>query len=794
MSVIELRGCTTEPLGNYLKALGVFRLVAEQADPQALAWWKDSVLWLRSRWSNQEIADFFHSGVGDERRPIYAPTPIFAPWGGRPGFYDDGNREAKSRLERLLAAANSHSRFSTVGRVIRATCDMLRDRNWAASKPHKEKLRLAEVCRSVWPEPALAWFDACLAIEEETRFGFLFGTGGNEGSADITNNFWELIEEVLGLPDPQLHSHETLNAALFDEPRAAGTNRTAGQHFPSACGSPNVGQGFNGSTSTNPWDVVLMMEGCILFAGALTKRLSQHGKGKAAFPFMIDHVAAEAPGETAREEAKQDGKVVKCRAEFWMPMWERPCSLLELKALLAEGRLQRRNGVPAEHSVRAMEAIAGLGVSRGISRFRRVGLFERRGKGYYIASSLGEFVVPNKPAKSLDFIEELDGFRDQEYRRIREGPGVPDRMIAAKSRLERSVARVLTTETRTGEVAAEQLLDVLTAAAALEWEVSLSKDRARLLQPCPSLRPRWLHDWAEPKLNDGSAEFRLARSIAAIAQWGEREGADSGIPVVDALRANLIPVSRTTGQSKFWNWDDRTRSNVWSRGASLLDNLASLLQRRLIDASKGRGTGLPLSCRFGASFTDLLTLWNGEINESRLAGLIHGLSLVGVPLDSGAVEQADSTPDLAPTGLWFDGNDKPHVSFESPIGLHPDELRDAFALPRAYAFLKLLFVGGRLPARPVERRTTKRTGEEPYPHESADVLNLLLAGRAQHALVRGAQKLKGKGYPPLAPDAALRSREFGLNPADSRRLAGLLLIPVHNPGVLAALAIKPQFI
>ncbi len=42
--VLELRGCTPEPLGNYLKGLGVFRLVAEQADPQARAWWKDGVL------------------------------------------------------------------------------------------------------------------------------------------------------------------------------------------------------------------------------------------------------------------------------------------------------------------------------------------------------------------------------------------------------------------------------------------------------------------------------------------------------------------------------------------------------------------------------------------------------------------------------------------------------------------------------------------------------------------------------------------------------------------------------
>ena len=102
--VLELRGCTPEPLGNYLKGLGVFRLLAEQADPQARAWWKDGVLWLLTKWSLDEMADFFMSGYRrGKERPIYKPNPIFAPWGGRPGFYDDGNKKPKEQLARLLA-------------------------------------------------------------------------------------------------------------------------------------------------------------------------------------------------------------------------------------------------------------------------------------------------------------------------------------------------------------------------------------------------------------------------------------------------------------------------------------------------------------------------------------------------------------------------------------------------------------------------------------------------------------------------------------------------------------------
>lgn len=56
-NILKLRGCTPEPLGNYLKGLGVFRLIAEQADPQARAWWKDGFLQvLQSKWAASESA------------------------------------------------------------------------------------------------------------------------------------------------------------------------------------------------------------------------------------------------------------------------------------------------------------------------------------------------------------------------------------------------------------------------------------------------------------------------------------------------------------------------------------------------------------------------------------------------------------------------------------------------------------------------------------------------------------------------------------------------------------------
>ena len=89
------------------------------------------------------------------------------------------------------------------------------------------------------------------------------------------------------------------------------------------------------------------------------------------------------------------------------------------------------NGLPAprtEHTLHAMEAIRALGVSRGIDTFHRVALFERRGQGSYLASSLGFYPTAPSPVSLADNLGELEGFRQQVYRNLREGPGIADRL------------------------------------------------------------------------------------------------------------------------------------------------------------------------------------------------------------------------------------------------------------------------------------------------------------------------------------------------------------------------------
>ncbi len=791
--ILELRGCSPAPLGNYLKALGIFRLIGEQADPHARAWWQRGVFNICTQLEKEQLVEFFTHGIGPKRYPVYSPTPIFAPWGGRPGFFKDGNAKAKARLDSFRNVEDSTGRFRQAKTALRAIESMLQAREWTGlTKKQRDTVKDEIICecRKLWGTDALDWFDACIAIEEGARFGFLYGTGGNEGSADITNNFWELIEEVIGFPTPKSHSTETLVNAVFGDARMAGTKRTAGQHFPSAAGSANSGQTFFGSTSTNPWDVVLMMEGCVLFSGAATKRLSQYGKGKAAFPFMIDHLATANPSSSEKDEAKQDASVIRCRAEFWMPIWKRPLFVSELQSLLIEGRLQRSSGEPAEHTLHAMESVAGLSVSRGITAFERIGLFERRGKGYYVASSLGRIAVPKQASRIPPQLADLNEFRRDIYRNLREGAAIPARVLRSRSLFHDCLAALLNSrEIRSINDDPPLALDVLVSVAALETEVATLRDREQLLRPCRRM-PRY---WSNIRLEQ--SEHVIARAVASLSEWGDVKSSH----IVSNVRSNLLPVSK---KGDFWVWDDTARSCAWSRGASLEGNMADVLKRRLIDMQRGDGDGLPLWSPNGASFASLLAYWEGKIDDGRLAELIHGLALVdyGCP-SSDRIERwqisSDPTPSLHGSGIWFTPDEDARVRIDTPKWngkplLGRRELEAAFALPRLYCLLKLCFLGGRLPARPVERTIAVRSGTEPFPPNPLDILNLLLGGRASEAVSLAMRRLRVKGLPSILDVKGTdSSREIVFTPRQCRRMAGMLLIPVRHPGVLAALVIKP---
>ncbi len=79
MNSLVLSGCRPSPLASYLKALGLFRIVAEQKDKSVKGFWQGEVFVLNTTLTQEDLSNFF---VNE-----YIPAPIVSPWNGGSGFY-----------------------------------------------------------------------------------------------------------------------------------------------------------------------------------------------------------------------------------------------------------------------------------------------------------------------------------------------------------------------------------------------------------------------------------------------------------------------------------------------------------------------------------------------------------------------------------------------------------------------------------------------------------------------------------------------------------------------------------
>jgi CRISPR-associated protein Csx17 len=104
MPILTLHGCSTEPLGNYLKALGIFRLVAEQADPTARAWWEAGAFRLSTTkfLTVEDLCEWLHENCGY--------SAFVAPWLANTGWGKGGKRDAGGvALKSLLEDKNTRT-------------------------------------------------------------------------------------------------------------------------------------------------------------------------------------------------------------------------------------------------------------------------------------------------------------------------------------------------------------------------------------------------------------------------------------------------------------------------------------------------------------------------------------------------------------------------------------------------------------------------------------------------------------------------------------------------------------
>jgi CRISPR-associated protein Csx17 len=740
---IRLPGCRPEPLIAYLKALGIFRLVAEQADHAARAAWEGDVFVLHTALSEAELLAFFQ-----ER---YTPTPIVAPWNGEDFFklrdivktYRP-DKEPKGAEVFAAILKSKTERLASFRDAIHQALELMRGLNIEREKPKKKgqaatlkipgkdlgtkevKALFASSLRNQLDESVVNWMDAALILETKSGFSPLLGTGGTDGNLDFALNFAQRLLNI-GFADDELVSESDgwLRNALFGEPAKDLMSVAIGQFDPGRAGGPNAGQGLSGDSRVNPWEYVLMLEGALLLAGSVTRRLDINAQEKASFPFTVN---ATAVGNGALNEGEDS------RGEIWLPLWRNPAQLNEVRQVFAEGRAQvdKRQ---ARNAVDFARAIAGLGIDRGLTGFTRYGFLKRSGKAY-LAASLGRFET-HTPAENASLLAQLDDWLDR-FRRACAGDNAQPRFTAALRRLDEAVFAYC----RFGD--AVRFGEIVRALGGCEQALAFNPQKPGIIghskytvSPIPLLSKEWLK-----AAQEDSAEFRVALALAAMRATGE----------VGALRTNLEVVSPTKWG---WTWaepQDRY-ATVWG-GTDLPRNLQAVLERRLMDATRLGLKGLPLESRFSADADDITAFLAGQVDDDRLTEWLWGLMLIDV--------QNASWEDLTLTRS---------APTPQPI-------------PRAYALLKLLF----LP----EYHALRTEGDKPVKPEPS-TLTHLRAGRLNAACETAARRLRASGYVPMPGPMSgrgARQMDYTLPGPMLARLPAALSIPISQPQRLASLVLR----
>lgn len=625
MPTLPLPGCAPTPLAHYLKALGVLRLLAEQLPPdlpRPRGAWQGETFILHSGLDRAGLENFF---LHD-----YRPTPILAPWNGGSGFYFREEKldeiDPETGKKRKTGARNEETTATrTITQLIDSreprlvelrefaafTRRYLADRGLEARPTDERKIELVKGIRATAPEKFLGWIDAALVLTND-RLGMPphLGSGACDGNLDFSAAF---VRHALRLVDRQhgmdvAAAERLLRTALFGEICDRLEPAKVGQFDPFSAGANNGGTGFSGTSALNPWDFVLMIEGATMFASAVVRRMSNESDAIASMPFVVVPTGG-GYSAASRADTKRPKSVKRNLYEMWLPVWERPASVVELTHVFGEGRASVKRKRAAD-GFSFSRAVAELGVDRGIAAFQRFSFQPRNGDAFF-AVPLDRVPVRRRPRLTA-LLDDLD--RNNWLDRIRRAgrdDRAPKSVASAVRQLEGAALALLrSSQQEADEQAAVEslLLAVADAEAALARSLTWTKSKG--LTPVPRLSEQWwesLRRTAEPELD-------LAASLASL-----------GPP---SLRVHWEPLDL---EKPFFAWDANSREVIW-QDALLEETLLTIHLRRILYAEQQPSA---FAAAYFAQPASIAPFLDGETDDLRLARLARALSLVTLPAGAG---------------------------------------------------------------------------------------------------------------------------------------------------------------
>lgn len=259
---LTLDGLRLEPLASYMAALGVLRLVAEQADPDAKGWWQNERFHLHSKLDATALVRFFLQD--------YRPTPMANPWNADGGFFGRSSYSGITRIEQ-----SDDPRFADYRAALTVFRDTLKSHNLEQKpKTPAAKLALLRSLHNDLTPSARRYLDTVLTLNDgDVTYHALFFSGGNSGKVDLARTFMDRLARLL-LPSPRQRrpgpreSESLLRSALFDTITDQLEPSTGGPYDPGSSAGVNASSsGYDVDAFCNPWTYVLGMEGTLTLWG-----------------------------------------------------------------------------------------------------------------------------------------------------------------------------------------------------------------------------------------------------------------------------------------------------------------------------------------------------------------------------------------------------------------------------------------------------------------------------------------------------------------------------------------------
>ncbi len=630
MTDIQLGGCFPESLMMNLKALGIFRILAEQSDPEITANWERGIFVLHTKLNSDELENFFLNQ--------YKPTPLVSPWNGGSGFFDVND----SVVDKIEQSGNERLReysevFKDVREILKEHVSeyttLVNKKDKKSMQELKNKIKdnknfLLTQFRNKITEKLLPWFDAMfVTASDKPSLSTILGSAGNDGNFEISENFMKCVCECI-LSDKNSKDKKCVNGwikgSLFGDPVKLLDNSSA-YFFPDGYKGPNCTSiGFEEKTSLmNPWDYILMIEGTLLFAGSVSRRsLSK----KAAFPFTVNESMA-GYGSSSSE---------KSRGEVWIPLWDNPATYDEIKYIFNEGRSQ----IGKKHANTGADfarALASLGIERGIYGFQRFGMLERKGQAF-LANNLGS--INTMENHQVNLLTDIDEWLDK----IRKEKNLPMTIESLLRSIDGAIINFCTQSKK------QYLQEILIILGKIEWAISNSSSIRNNIEPLQKLSFDWLN-----ACYDKTPEFRLAVSLASILDK------DGQYPI----RCNLERIEYKSRKAK---WRPSSPHAVWNKN-NTIQNMIAILERRCIDAQIHKSKTIPLESKIPAPVNDILLFLNDQLDYEKIGNLLLPFSMINYDnhLDYENDREIWKIPEFMPEIYISIKTNFPPVSFDNNI-------------------------------------------------------------------------------------------------------------------------------